>query len=93
MHFCNLRCFCVWWVKLATRSNLPEEVKTDTYSLITPSGEQHQFSGIVEVARWATAIAFDEQYIASEMASREKRSMGKTEGVCPLAPVLQGAAL
>jgi hypothetical protein len=34
------------------------EDKTGAYSLITPSGEEHQFAGIVDVARWATANAF-----------------------------------
>ncbi len=28
MYFCNLRCFCVWSVQLATRPNLSIEVKT-----------------------------------------------------------------
>jgi hypothetical protein len=47
MYFCNLRCFCVWSVQLATRPNLSVEDKTRAYSLITPSGEEHQFAGIV----------------------------------------------
>jgi hypothetical protein len=34
------------------------EDKTGAYSLTTPSGEEHQFTGIVDVARWATATAF-----------------------------------
>ena len=59
MYFCNLRCFCVWSVLLATRPNLSVEDKTGVYSLITPSGEEHQFNGIVDVARWATAAAFE----------------------------------
>jgi hypothetical protein len=68
MYFCNLRCFCVSSVQLATRPNLSVEDKTGPYSLITPSGsigfhrvpsgEEHQFAGIVDVARWATATAF-----------------------------------
>jgi hypothetical protein len=58
MYFCNLRCFCVWSVQLATRPNLSEEDKNGAYSLTTPSGEEHQFTGIVDVARWATATAF-----------------------------------
>ena len=58
MYFCNLRCFCVWSVLLATRPNLSEEDKNGAYSLTTPSGEEHQFTGIVDVARWATANAF-----------------------------------
>ena len=66
MYFCNLRCFCVWSVGLATRQNLSKEVKTDSYSLMTPSGEQHQFSGIVAVARWATHAAFEQSDIESE---------------------------
>ena len=57
MYFCNLRCLCVWSVQLATRSNLSEEDKNGAYSLITPSGEEHQFAGIVDVARWAAANA------------------------------------
>ncbi len=37
MYFCNLRCFCVWSVLLATRPNLSVENKTVAYSLTTPS--------------------------------------------------------
>ena len=59
MYFCNLRCFCVWSVQLATRPNLSIEEKTSVYSLLTPTGEEHQFAGIVDVARWATATAFE----------------------------------
>ena len=58
MYFCNLRCFCVWSVQLATRPNLSAEDKTGVYSLTTPSGEEHQSTGIVDVARWAAANAF-----------------------------------
>jgi hypothetical protein len=68
MYFCNLRGFCVWSVGLATRPNLSKEVSTDAYSLTTPSGEQHRFSGIVEAARWATSTALEEKDIASETA-------------------------
>jgi hypothetical protein len=68
MYFCNLRYFCVWSVGLATRPNLSKEVRTDAYSLTTPSAEQHQFAGIVEVARWATTTALEEKDIASETA-------------------------
>jgi hypothetical protein len=57
MYFCNLRCLCVWSVLLATRPNLSAEDKTGVYSLATPSGEEHQFTGIVDVARWAAANA------------------------------------
>jgi hypothetical protein len=59
MYFCNLRCFCVWSVQLATRPNLSTEDKTGEYTLTTPSGEEHQFVGIVDVARWATTTAFE----------------------------------
>jgi hypothetical protein len=58
MYFCNLRCFCIWSVQLATRQILSEEDKTGANSLITPTGGEHQFAGIVDVARWATATAF-----------------------------------
>jgi hypothetical protein len=58
MYFCNLRCLCVWSVQRATRPDLSEEEKTGAYSLTTPSGDEHQFAGIVEVAKWATATAF-----------------------------------
>jgi len=57
MYFCNLRCFCVWSVQLATRPNHSAEDKTAAYSLTTPLGEEHQFAGIVDVARWAAANA------------------------------------
>jgi hypothetical protein len=60
MYFCSSRCFCVWSVQLATRSNLPEEHRAGVYLLVTPTGEEHQFSGIVEVARWAAAFALDQ---------------------------------
>jgi hypothetical protein len=59
MYFCNLRCFCVWSVQRATRPDLPDDDRTGHYSLFTPTGEERQFSGIVEVARWATANALD----------------------------------
>ena len=58
MYFCNLRCFCVWLVLLTTGPNLSVEDKNGVYSLTMPSGEEHQFKGIVDVARWATANAF-----------------------------------
>jgi hypothetical protein len=64
----HLRCFCVWSGGLATRPNLSEEAKSDTYTLTAPSGEQHRFTGIVNVARWATATAFEEKHIAKETA-------------------------
>jgi hypothetical protein len=59
MFFCNLRCFCVWSVQRATRPDLSEEEKTGVYLLTIPSGEEHQFTGIVNVARFATATAFE----------------------------------
>ena len=59
MYFCNLRCFCVWSVQRATRPDLFAEDKTDAYSLTTPSGKDHHFAEIVDVARWATAAAFE----------------------------------
>jgi len=68
MYFCNLRCFGVWSMGLATRPNLSEEAKSDTYTLTTPSGEQHRFIGIVNVTRWATTTAFEEKHTASETA-------------------------
>jgi hypothetical protein len=58
MYFCNLRCVCVWSVQLGTRPNISVEDKNVAYSLTTPSGEEHQFAGIVDVA-WATATAFE----------------------------------
>jgi hypothetical protein len=57
MYFCNLRCFCLWSVQLATRSNLFIEDETGAYSLTTPWGGEYQFAGIADVARWATAAA------------------------------------
>ena len=38
--------------------HLSVEDKTGAYLLTTPSGEEHQFTWIVDVARWATATAF-----------------------------------
>jgi hypothetical protein len=47
-------------IEIAVNDNLglSEEDKTVACSLTTPSGEEHQFTGIVDVARWATATAF-----------------------------------
>jgi hypothetical protein len=42
-----------------TRPKLSGEDKNGAYSLTTSSGEEHQFAGIVDVARWATATAFE----------------------------------
>jgi len=50
-----------WSVQLATRPNLSAEDKTGVYSLTTPSGEEHQFNGIVDVARWVTATALNKE--------------------------------
>jgi hypothetical protein len=61
MYFCNLRCFCVWSAQLATRPNLSAEDKTGEYTLTTPSGEEHHFVGIVDVARWATTTALNKE--------------------------------
>ena len=57
MYFCNSRCFCVWSVQRATRPNLTEDDRAGVYLLTTPTGEEHQFSGIVKVATWDTANA------------------------------------
>jgi hypothetical protein len=51
MYFCNLRCFCVWSVQLATRPNLSVEDKTGAYSLTTPSGESRQRESILNGSR------------------------------------------
>src|SRR5260370_7672388 len=69
MYFCNLRCFCVWSVQLATRPNLSADDKTGAYSLTTPSGEEHRFDGIVDVPRWAPAPAFDYNHIFRTLSS------------------------
>ena len=45
IYFYNLRCSA--------------EDKTRAYALTIPTGEEHQFTGIVDVARWATATAFE----------------------------------
>jgi hypothetical protein len=37
---------------------LVEGKRNGAYTLTTPSGEEHHFAGIVDVARWATANAF-----------------------------------
>ena len=41
------------------KTELSVEDKTGAYSLATPSGDEHQFTGIVDVARWATATSFE----------------------------------
>jgi hypothetical protein len=45
---------CSWLQGLTFR----QKIKNGTYSLTTPSDEERQFTGIIDVARWATATAF-----------------------------------
>jgi hypothetical protein len=69
MYFCNLRCFCVWSVQLATRPNLSAEDKNGAYSLTTPSGEEHQFAGLWMWRAGRRPMLLDEEVFGSRMAS------------------------
>ena len=53
-------------VQLATRPNLSVEAKTGVYLLTTPSGEEHQFAGIVDVARWARPLLLNKEISGME---------------------------
>lgn len=57
MYFCNLRCFCIWAVQIATKPKLSDADKDGESVLKTPEGQELQFGGIVPVAMWATLNA------------------------------------
>ena len=57
MYFCNLRCFAIWAVQRATKPGLSEEERSGVFLLTTPTGEEHRFVGMGDVARWVTALA------------------------------------
>lgn len=58
MYFCNLRCFCVWLVQIATRPNLSVEDKRGAYSLTTPSGDATPLilKSQTEIATWKICL-------------------------------------
>jgi hypothetical protein len=57
IYLCNARCLCLWFLTLATKPGLAEELKTQSLKLNTPNLEEFQFDSIVELARWASANA------------------------------------
>jgi hypothetical protein len=57
MYFCNLRCFCIWAVQIATKPKLSDADKDGEFVLKAPEGEEHRFSGIIQVAMWAALNA------------------------------------
>jgi len=57
MYFCNLRCFAIWAVQRATRPDLSGEEQSAIFTLTTVKGQEHKFTGVVSVAKWATAEA------------------------------------
>jgi hypothetical protein len=57
MYFCNARCFSIWAILWATRSDLTEEQKAGEFLMTTPVGEQRAFKDLIEVAHWATSNA------------------------------------
>ena len=46
MYFCNLRCFCIWAVQIATKPKLSDADKDGEFVLKAPEGEEHRFSGV-----------------------------------------------
>jgi hypothetical protein len=57
IYLCDPRCLCLWSVQRATRSHLVEVHRGCTLVLTAPAGGQRSFTGIVELAQWATANA------------------------------------
>ena len=57
MYFCNARCLSIWAPDFATKPNRPKEQKSTGLDLTTPSGEQHEFSDVHDLTRWAVAHA------------------------------------
>ena len=64
MYFCSLRCLSVWSVQLATRPNLSDEQRSGRYTLNNQCGNEYEFQGINEVARWAVAQALSSTHTA-----------------------------
>jgi hypothetical protein len=57
VYFCNLRCFCIWAVQVATRPKLSDADRNGEFILKIPEGEELRFSGIIQVAMWAALNA------------------------------------
>jgi hypothetical protein len=57
IYFCNLRCFCIWAVQIATKPQLSDTDRQGEFGLKTPEGEELHFSGIIQVAMWAALNA------------------------------------
>jgi hypothetical protein len=57
MYFCNLRCFCIWAVQIATKPKLSDADRNGEFVLKTPESEEVRFSGIIQVAMWAALNA------------------------------------
>jgi hypothetical protein len=57
MYFCNLRCFCIWAVQIATKPKLNDADRNGEFVLRIPEGEELRFSGIIQVAMWAALNA------------------------------------
>jgi hypothetical protein len=57
MYFCNLRCFCIWAVQIATKPKLNDADRNGDFVLKTPEGDELRFSGIIQVAMWAALNA------------------------------------
>ncbi len=57
IYFCGLRCLCLWAITWATKPNMPEVTGSMALLLRLPNGEEHTFSGMKRLARWASDLA------------------------------------
>ena len=69
MYFCNLRCFCVWSVQLATRPKLSVEDKAGAYSLTTPSAKNISSLGLLMRCGGRRPLLSDKEVSATCMGS------------------------
>lgn len=93
MYFCNLRCFCLGSVQFASTPNLSIEDKSVTYLLIAPSGDEHQFTGIVDVLRWGRLMLLDKRSSELYGISRSYYRLVSTTAIVSHTRIQQASAI
>jgi hypothetical protein len=54
IYFCSLRCLCLWAITIATKPTLQRQQLDVPLGVKTADGEEHAFSGLKSLARWAS---------------------------------------
>ena len=57
IYLCNARCLCLWSMTLATKPELPEQIKMQPLKLNTSKSNDLEFESIVELAQWSAINA------------------------------------